>query len=74
MVSLERYTKALSSVQRAFLVNNAGEKPLDRKKVLTDVRYSPAFNVSYVSYIDIISYFSSSVLNIFFSFFLINDQ
>ncbi|KAK1389078.1 hypothetical protein POM88_017256 [Heracleum sosnowskyi] len=36
VVSLKRYTKALSSVQRAFLVNKAGQKPLERKKVLTD--------------------------------------
>ncbi|XP_074358310.1 protein argonaute 16-like [Apium graveolens] len=36
VVSLERYTKALSPVQRAFLVNNAGHKPLETKKVLTD--------------------------------------
>ncbi|KAL8088025.1 hypothetical protein AgCh_037970 [Apium graveolens] len=36
LVSLQRYTKSLSSMQRASLVEKSRQKPLERKKVLTD--------------------------------------
>ncbi|KAK1389077.1 Argonaute [Heracleum sosnowskyi] len=36
LVSLQRYTKALSSVQRASLVEKSRQMPLERKKVLTE--------------------------------------
>ncbi|KAK1389079.1 Exonuclease/helicase-like [Heracleum sosnowskyi] len=36
LVSLQRYTKSLSSQQRASLVEKSRQKPLERKKVLTD--------------------------------------
>lgn len=37
MVSLQRYTKALSSQQRATLVEKSRQKPQDRMRVVTDV-------------------------------------
>lgn len=37
LVSLQRYTKALSSVQRASLVEKSRQKPRERIKVITDV-------------------------------------
>uniref|UniRef100_A0A0E0LYI7 Piwi domain-containing protein n=1 Tax=Oryza punctata TaxID=4537 RepID=A0A0E0LYI7_ORYPU len=36
MVSLQRYTKALSSQQRATLVEKSRQKPLERMRVVTD--------------------------------------
>lgn len=40
LVSLQRYTKSLSSQQRASLVEKSRQKPLERKKVLADVNFS----------------------------------
>jgi hypothetical protein len=39
MVSLQRYTKALSSQQRATLVEKSRQKPQERMRVITDVGY-----------------------------------
>lgn len=39
MVSLQRYTKALSSQQRATLVEKSRQKPQERMRVVTDVGY-----------------------------------
>jgi eukaryotic translation initiation factor 2C len=36
MVSLQRYTKALSSQQRATLVEKSRQKPQERMRVVTD--------------------------------------
>ncbi|XP_058005997.1 protein argonaute 16 isoform X2 [Hevea brasiliensis] len=36
LVSLQRYTKALSSMQRASLVEKSRQKPLDRMRTVTD--------------------------------------
>ena len=37
MISLQRYTKALSSQQRTTLVEKSRQKPQDRMRVVTDV-------------------------------------
>lgn len=37
LVSLQRYTKALSGRQRALLVEKSRQKPLERIKTLNDV-------------------------------------
>lgn len=37
LVSLQRHTKALSSVQRAFLVEKARQKPQESIRIVTDV-------------------------------------
>lgn len=39
MVSLQRYTKALSPQQRATLVEKSRQKPQERMRVVTDVGY-----------------------------------
>lgn len=39
LVSLQRYTKALSSMQRASLVEKSRQKPQDRMQTLTDVSF-----------------------------------
>lgn len=39
LVSLQRYTKALSSVQRASLVEKSRQKPPERIRVVTDVEF-----------------------------------
>ena len=37
LISLQRYTKALSSQQRTMLVEKSRQKPQDRMRVVTDV-------------------------------------
>ena len=37
LVSLQRYTKALSTLQRASLVEKSRQKPQERMKVLSEV-------------------------------------
>lgn len=49
LVSLQRYTKALSSLQRASLVEKSRQKPLERKRVLNDVKF-PHFDASLLSF------------------------
>lgn len=41
LVSLQRYTKALSTQQRASLVEKSRQKPQERMRVLTDVGFIP---------------------------------
>ncbi|KAJ4771652.1 Argonaute [Rhynchospora pubera] len=38
LVSLQRYTKALNSLQRASLVENSRQRPLERMRILNDAR------------------------------------
>lgn len=40
LVSLQRYKKALSGMQRASLVEQSRQKPPERIRVVTDVNYS----------------------------------
>uniref|UniRef100_A0A0E0LYI8 Piwi domain-containing protein n=1 Tax=Oryza punctata TaxID=4537 RepID=A0A0E0LYI8_ORYPU len=48
MVSLQRYTKALSSQQRATLVEKSRQKPLERMRVVTDVGLLNSVNTTAV--------------------------
>lgn len=44
LVSLQRYTKALSSMQRASLVEKSRQKPQDRMRTLTDAVRSSSYD------------------------------
>lgn len=50
LVSLQRYTKALSSVQRASLVEKSRQKPPERIRVVTDVSSQCHLNACFVSF------------------------
>jgi hypothetical protein len=43
LVSLQRYTKALSTLQRASLVEKSRQKPNERMKVLSEVGFFAEF-------------------------------
>lgn len=49
MVSLQRYTKALSSQQRATLVEKSRQKPQERMRVVTDVGLLNSVNTTVCS-------------------------
>lgn len=43
LVSLQRYTKSLSNLQRASLVEKSRQKPQERMRTLTNVSYFVEF-------------------------------
>ena len=57
LVSLQRYTKSLSTLQRASLVEKSRQKPNERMKVLSDVG---VFAELWKDFVLIVNFFFSS--------------
>jgi hypothetical protein len=52
LVPLQRYTKALSTLQRSSLVEKSRQKPQERMNVLSDVSVYSFILVAHVSFIN----------------------